>query len=350
MAPSDAIGRIGSASARLPPGAFAFVMATGIVAIAARVTGMPRVALMLSWLTVGALVALTVALAHRLARHGRRAVADLLDHRVAAGYFTVPAGVCVAGTQQALVQGGALWSRRLLVVGAAAWLLVTYAFWMAMIIRRSKPALTQAVNGTWLVAVVATQAVSILASTVAPTVGEHGDALAFAALCTYLLGVALYAFVAPLLLYRLVFRDVTREGLAPDHWINMGAAAITALAGASLSGLGGLSVLESVRPLLVGATLLFWTVATWWIPLLVMLGLWRHGIRSHPIRYEARSWSLVFPLGMYPVATAHVADVFGLSALSVVAEWVAPVALGAWLLTFAGLLRAGLRHMRGVTS
>lgn len=341
---------IDDVSAKLPPGAFAIVMATGIMAIAAHVIGMPRVALALSWLTLGALVALTAALAHRLVRHGRRALADLLDHRVAAGYFTIPAGVCVAGTQQALVQGSVLWSRRLLVVGAAAWLLMTYAFWTAMIIRRGKPALTHAVNGTWLIAVVATQAVSILASTVAPTVGERGDALAFAALCTYLLGIALYAFVAPLLLYRLVFRDVTRAGMAPDHWINMGAAAITTLAGASLSSLGGLSMLESVRPLLAGATLLFWTVATWWIPLLVMLGLWRHGIRSHRIRYEARSWSLVFPLGMYSVATARAADVFDLAPLLIMAEWVAPVALGVWTLTFAGLLRAGVRLARGITS
>lgn len=346
MRRADAIG----VSAELPPGAFAIVMATGIVAVAARVAGMPHLALGLSWLTLGALVALAAALTHRLVRHGRRALADLLDHRIAAGYFTVPAGVCVAGTQQALVQGAALWSRRLLVVGVAAWLLVTYAFWTAMIIRRGKPTLTRAVNGTWLVAVVATQAVSILASTVAPTVDGYSDALVFGALCTYLLGVALYAFVAPLLLYRLVFRDVTREGLTPDHWINMGAAAITTLAGASLSGLDGLSMLESVRPVLMGATLLFWTVATWWIPLLVLLGLWRHGIRSRPIRYEARSWSLVFPLGMYPVATARVADVFGLPALAVVAEWAALVALGAWILTFVGLLRAGLRVARGVMS
>src|SRR5689334_6303609 len=48
---------------------------------------------------------------------------------------------------------------------------------------------------------------------------------------------------------------------------------------------------------------LAWAFGTWWIPLLVVLGLWRH-VRQHgPLSYEPTLWSVVFPLGMYSVAT-----------------------------------------------
>lgn len=335
-----------AASARLPPGAFAFVMATGIVALAADGIGVHRLGQGLGWVTLLGLGALGVGLLHRLVCHRRRAWADLSDHRVAAGYFTLPAGICVAGAVCA-AGGASAWAGRLLVLGVLAWLGITYAFWAAMILRRGKPPLARAINGTWLVSVVATQAVVILAALVAPGRPSAG-ALAFAGVCVHLLGVALYAFIAPVLMYRLVFRDVTGPELVPDHWINMGAAAISALAGATLCGLDGLLPAD-IRPALLGGTLLFWAVATWWLPLLLVLGVWRHGIRRHPLRYEARYWSLVFPLGMYSVASARVSTVFEQPSLARLAMLVAPVAIAAWALTFTGLLRAGLRVVRGAS-
>ena len=46
-----------------------------------------------------------------------------------------------------------------------------------------------------------------------------------------------------------------------------------------------------------------WAFGTWWIPLLIVLGLWRHVRRHWPLSYEPTLWSVVFPLGMYSVAT-----------------------------------------------
>ncbi|MEO6798470.1 MAG: hypothetical protein ABI178_00820, partial [Rhodanobacter sp.] len=42
-----------------------------------------------------------------------------------------------------------------------------------------------------------------------------------------------------------------------------------------------------------------WATATWWIPLLAILELWRHGLRHVRLRYEVDDWDIVFPLGMY---------------------------------------------------
>ena len=57
----------------------------------------------------------------------------------------------------------------------------------------------------------------------------------------------------------------------------MGAVAITTLAGAKLIlGAPEWSFLTEILPFLKGFTLFFWAWATWWIPLLFILGFWRH--------------------------------------------------------------------------
>lgn len=51
-------------------------------------------------------------------------------------------------------------------------------------------------------------------------------------------------------------------------------------------------------PFVKGMTLLFWATATWWIPVLIDLGIERHGQLRFPRAYEHAYWAAVFPLGM----------------------------------------------------
>src|SRR5215211_6435053 len=53
-------------------------------------------------------------------------------------------------------------------------------------------------------------------------------------------------------------------------------------------------LLAELLPFLKGMTLLFWATATWWIPVLVILGIWRHLIRRFPFRYDPLYWGAVF--------------------------------------------------------
>src|SRR5262249_35225901 len=86
--------------------------------------------------------------------------------------------------------------------------------------------------------------------------------------------------------------------------------------------------------------LFFWATATWWIPLLLVLGFWRHVLRGVRIVYDPQYWSLVFPLGMYSVATFILGKATGLTLLAPIPAVVVYPALLAWLLTFVGTLRA----------
>lgn len=71
-----------------------------------------------------------------------------------------------------------------------------------------------------------------------------------------------------------------------------------------------------------------WLVATAWIPVLLTAGAWRVMLQ----------WSAIFPVGMYGVCTARVAQLFGVPALATVARSAVAVALGLWTLTLARLV------------
>ena len=109
-------------------------------------------------------------------------------------------------------------------------------------------------------------------------------------------------------------------------------------------------MLISILPFLKGFTLLFWATATWWIPMLVILGIWRHGYRRFPLRYDPLFWGAVFPLGMYTACTFRLAGVLNVEFLHVIPRITIYVALAAWLAAFFGWARETVIRMMGGAS
>ncbi len=330
------------------PGYFAFVMATGVVSIASHLLGHRWIALPLvgiAWTGYLVLWALTLT---RLAVYPRRMAQDLSDHQRAPGYFTIVAGTCVLGTQTALVAGADRPAGLLWYLGLALWFLVMYAFFTAVMIRERKPSLADGINGAWLIAAVATQSIVVLEGVLGSAEVPPPE-MQFLCLAYFMVGCMLYLAIIPLIFYRLTFVRLGAVDFGPPYWINMGAVAITTLAGSILLQRSGTwPVLGPFTPFLKGFTLFFWSAASWWIPLLIALTLWRYLVRRAPLRYEPALWGMVFPLGMYTTGTLQLARALDLAFLAAVSEVFIYVALAAWVVTFGGLLRriatTGLRR------
>src|SRR3546814_5146434 len=129
------------------------------------------------------------------------------------------------------------------------------------------------------------------------------------------------------------------------YWINMGAMAISTLAGARLiANAPDAPWLDGLLPFLKGFTVFYWATASWWIPMLLVLGVWRHVWKRFPLRYDPLYWGAVFPLGMYAVCTAEMAQAMALDFLQPVPRVFLVAAMAAWSLTFFGLLRSLLRR------
>lgn len=334
--------------ADLFPGYFALVMATGIVSIGCRLLGLSWLAwalLDLNLVAYAVLAGLTLA---RAALFPRRLLADLESHARGSGFFTLVAGTCVLGSQCLLVAGWRGAAEALWAAGLALWVLVMYGFFTAVIVRTKKPSLAEGINGAWLLATVATQSVAVLAIGLADPFGWSAAHVLFGALVLFLIGCMLYLAIITLIFYRFTFLELETAALTPPYWINMGAVAITTLAGSSLVLANGrLPLTAEILPFLKGFTLFFWATGTWWIPLLVLLGAWRHLWRRHPLAYDPQYWGMVFPLGMYTVATFRLAEALPFPPLAALARAFLPVALAAWLATATGFVLSWVRRPAG---
>jgi tellurite resistance protein TehA-like permease len=253
----------------------------------------------------------------------------------------------VLGSQFVLIAGNydvafALWG-----MATALWIVMIYGIFAAFSVKDHKPSLADGINGSWLLAVVATQSIAVLSALIAAHWPQpYRLELNFLALSMWLWGGMLYIWMIALIFYRYTFFDFSPGDLSPAYWINMGAMAISALAGSLLiTNAPSAPYLRSLLPFLKGFTVFYWATGTWWIPMLVILGVWRYVFRRFPLHYDPLYWGAVFPVGMYAVATLQMARAMDLGFLGWIPRCFVYLAILGWAATFIGFAATMARSL-----
>ena len=315
-------------------GAFNVVMATAVVSIAARNAGVEALSIGLLWAAIAAFVSLAVLdlwlVRHPLAMLRRAGQPGQGFH--ALGFV---ADGCVLGVR---IAGSGAAARTIatvfLAVGSVLWLLILAA--VAVEHGRRGGARPR---GEWLLTVVATEGLAILAARIAHL--EHVPALHVGATAMWIAGGFAYVIVGYLLAHRAAEPGFGLADITPDWWIVMGAPAIWCAAAVAVTGAhpgttGG------------GVAIVAWGLASLMLILIASADALR--ARRFGVRFTPERWTMVFPLGMYGVASWALGGSLHAGWLSELGRLWLAVAFGAWAAVAFGELRHLLIGVRPRTT
>ena len=322
------------------PGYFALVMATGIIAIAAAQQHLDLVADILYVIAAVAYVVLSVLLIARVFLYWRAFVADVVQHAKGFAFLTTVAGTNVLASASGVIHGWWSLTWVLWYVSLGLWVVFTYATLLSVVIRDDKPGLERGINGTWFLLTVSVESIAVVAALLIPR--SDSDLLVFTALAAFTLGIVLYIIVMTMVFLRWTFLALDPTEFDPPAWIAAGAVAITVLAGSNLLLAAPTSErLTQMVPFLEGMVIMAWATATFWFPLMIAIGIWRHMVRRLVLRYHPSYWSLVFPIGMYSASTFRMLAALDLDHLGWVPKATLAFALAAWSACIVGLVHLG---------
>ena len=149
-------------------------------------------------------------------------------------------------------------------------------------------------NGTWLIWVVATQSLSIVAAALAPVAPSAAlrDQLPAVAVCLWGVGVMLYLILIVIIFLRLLLVEVTPTEMGPAYWIAMGATAISVRAAAGILVVHGpraTILVTDLRPFLIGLSVVLWALQHLVDPLArAVRPVALLGVRGYSRAYEPR--------------------------------------------------------------
>lgn len=321
----------------LYPGYFTLSMGTGIIAIGLDMLAMHSLAAMFYAVTLISWCTLLVLYTWRLIRFPEVVWSELTSPRTTFFFFSFVAATDISGI---LLQSHGWQAFALLcwICALVAWTLLLHCSFTVLTLKHAARNVN-VVHGGWLMCIVATHSLVLLGLKVVPELGHYAGYMMVGIYMLWGIGLILYGIFVTLFCYRIFFTEMTEDDYTPLMWVIMGAAAIGANAGSALALSDPIfSLLKTFIVIVHLVALVSWAWATWWIPLLIVFGIWKHFVRHIPLRYEPTQWSIVFPIGVYTVTSYRLALAAEFEPLQKVAHVMIWVALAVWCLVTIGLL------------
>ena len=330
---------ISNAIKGLHPAYFAMVMSTGIISIAAKLLGFTGIAYALFYINI---IAYTILLPFQIIRvlmYWEHLYKDLCNPKLSLVFFTTVAATNVLGAQFITIVNQPEVTKIFWYFGIFLWTIISLSTFSILFIKCAER-LETVMHGGWLIATVGTQSVAVLGALLAPEFGNYGSFVMFISFACWMIGAFLYVILITLLFYRLTFFKITPEALIPPYWINMGAIAITTLAGSilclNIPKIGGAYL--DFSAFTKGFTLFFWSFGTWWIPFLIILGIWKYIFHMTQFKYSPLYWGMVFPLGMYTACTIKLSQAIQIPFLINISRYFIYIAFVAWSFIFISMM------------
>jgi tellurite resistance protein TehA-like permease len=336
---------IGREVSALDPGCFTFVMAAGIVSNAFFLEGQRALSDALFVVNLAAYLWLSSLTVVRAVLFGAALRGDLVNSRLVFSFFTFVAATDVLGMSIG-VRGFSTLALWMWLLALATWTILIYLGFGVLAFFNTFDG-AKVVDGAWLNAIVATQSLVILGVEIAIPIANFGSLGFMMVHALWTIGLGLYGIYTTLLCYRIFFLDLSPADVSPLLWVVMGTAAISANAGSALIADGEtIPFLRSMQPFVDGVTLGMWAWATWWIPVLILFGVWKHGVHRAPVDCTPLRWCIVFPIGMYAVASLRLSRVANIPELRLWSWTVAWIALTAWGATAIALIVTSFQSIR----
>ena len=323
----------------LYPGYFAMTMATGIISVALKLQDFITLSEIFFVIALVTWLVMTILYTWRLIQFPKAVLEDLSNPRTTFIFFTFVAATNISGIL--------LHAHGYILLALVCWVMA-FVYWSALmyfgfasLMFAHKERNVNVVHGGWLILIVGTQSLVLLGTKIAGDLGEYAAYMMVEIHMLWSLGIIFYAIFVTIFCYRVFFFPMEAKDYSPLMWVIMGAAAISANAGSSLLLTDPIiPLLVDLRPSVQMISIMLWTWATWWIPLLVMIGLWKHFYKKIPLKYEPTMWSIIFPLGMYTVATNNLALSSEFQPLLLLSRAMLLIALVSWFLLMFFLFKS----------
>lgn len=329
------------------PGYFTLTMATGIISIALGLLENRDLSNAMYVLTIITWLALVFAYTWRLLRFPRAVLDDLMDPRKTFSFFSFVAATDVLGLLF-FNHGHTSLALACLITALVVWSALLYCTFTVLTLLHGERTIN-IVDGGWLICIVGTQSLVLLGLKLVSMSGAYAPFMMLGIYMLWWLGLFLYGVFVTLFCYRLFILKMSIDDYSPLMWVIMGAAAISANASSTLDMSDPvITVLSEIHPVVDGVALLTWTLATWWIPLLVVIGVWKHAVRRVPLAYDPRQWSIVFPIGMYTVATYQLSLAAEFEPMHEISHIMVWIAILIWCVLLSGLFTRFVKFMMAV--